>query len=992
MEENEPNPQYTFQTINKRERSEEDMDSSRAKSPRNTDEGRSTPGTLQDNLEIPANLDKIYEQNFIRKSFLKDIFKFCKLWNGVISGSFSLAVTMDTLNLERTTTLSNYPTWEPEDIDIYFVIPKESTENMTMDGKNIFTIINAFYTYFCVIKKYLHKVPNKTIFDTKPGLCNGNSANTIYPDTCMVQSFISEKLVDVLDIQLIFYYYEDKVSRYQQFENSVLNVYDYRMLQTYITVTTDDDIPFIRFVSNDVKNDILDKRLTIVYNPKENYNSCMKSIYRSVKYIDRGFRPDNLRDFLNTQKFRIDNSALRTYNHIKVTGVTYDWKSAESRQEIETLCRDNELVPIDTQYNIWKRPSNIGYTIPGFLKVEIYEEDDGSINYELIERVERKLFDIQIKWNKLNTKEYFEWYLLPPFVNKMDLQLLFFLRAIHEQNIALIRDIKNNISLAQLGSALSYTLFNPIVYENRVIVPNEHITDSALCKTTQAIKNIYIREALRHQQIKTSNESRLDNTTFNLILETNSTFENLNLPYTRIFAEQYDFYIANVDGLATYDIYGIPTEFFDIYEFTLSESDAQTAEDVLDYGGIAKLYFTKLNSEFKSILDNNPFDIEPTNGRLFHYLPNWKKLAIILKLADKNQVKQAFKIDNSILNKVFNTQGIQYIEIISGCGLISIPHCSDNSDINIKLLCRFIQESGCKEYEETDKESFDDTFPPNELNFTFKYPNEMANITSNVVTLIKNNFYSSDTNYSVEEFESNLKEFIGIITHKKNIRSPPILESWEFMSNILPCFSIIHLNSEEGKEYVKTLMRYTESNNPNINLDSINRIKTYMNRFFDELSINDNEHPNVKELVLFATGSIALPSELKYTLQMESDNYENLHLPVSHTCFNQIDLPWIPIHHYPDDFYDKFKEQFVKSIEIVTNIDLNQQSNIDLNQQSNIDAMDITENNPDIPESPQTPEHNEPPPPPNSPTDYMEGGHKTKQKKLIYNPINQKRE
>ena len=87
---------------------------------------------------------------------------------------------------------------------------------------------------------------------------------------------------------------------------------------------------------------------------------------------------------------------------------------------------------------------------------------------------------------------------------------------------------------------------------------------------------------------------------------------------------------------------------------------------------------------------------------------------------------------------------------------------------------------------------------------------------------------------------------------------------------------------------------------------------------------------------------------------------------------------------YPDDFYDKFKEQFVKSIEIVTNIDLN--------QQSNIDTMDITENNPDIPESPQTPEHNEPPPPPNSPTDYMEGGHKTKQKKLIYNPINQKRE
>ena len=978
MEDDEQNPQYTFQTINKRERSEQDMDSSRAKSPRNTDEGRSTPATFQDdNLEIPANIDKIYQHSNIRKHFLKEIFRFCKLWDGVISGSFSLAVAMDTLNLERTTQLSSYPTWEPEDIDIYFIIPRESTQDMTMDGKNIFNIVNAFYTYFCVIKKYLHRIPNKTIFDSKSPLCNGDSINTTYPNMCMVQSFIAERTTDVLDIQLIFYYYEDKIPRYEQFENSVLNVYDYRMLQTYITVTTDDVIPSLRFVSNDVKNDILDKRLTIVYNPKENYNSCMKSIYRSIKYIDRGFKPDNLTDFLNTQKFRIDNSALRTYSHIKINGVKYHWGTAASRQEIETMCRDNQLVPIDTQQNIWKRHPNSNYTIPGLLKVEIYEDNHDEISYEIIERIERKMFDVQIKWKKLTLKDYFDWYLLPPFIDKMDTQLLFFLKTTSEKNNALNKDIKNSISISQLGSALSYTFFNPIVYENKVIVQN--ITDSALCKTTQTIKNIYIREALRLQQINTSNESRLDRTTFNLIKQTNTIFENLNLPYTRIFAEQYDFYIENFEGLATYDMFGIPNDFFDIYEFTLSEIDIQTAEDVLDYGGIAKLYFTKLNYEFKSILDNSPFKTEQTNGRFFHELPNWKKLAIILKLAGKNKVKQAFKIDNSILNKVFNTEGIPYIDIISACGMITIPHCSSNSKINIQLLCRFIQETGCKEYEEADKQSFDDTFPPNKLNFSFVYPNEMSNITSNVITLIKNHFYSSDTNYTIEEFESNLKEFISHLTIKKNILSPPILESWEFMTSILPCFSIIQLNSEEGKEYVKTLMTYTESNNPDINLDSIDRIKRYMNRFFDELSINDNEHPNVKELVLFVTGSIALPNEFKYTLQMEPDNYQNLHLPVSHTCFNQIDLPWIPIHHYPDDFYDKFKEQFVKSIEIV--------SNIDLNQQTNISNMELEENNPLLPQSPQTPEHHPPPPPPNTPYNSMDGGHKTKQKKLRYNPI-----
>jgi len=975
MEDDEQNPQYTFQTINKRDRSEEDMDSSRAKSPRNTDEGRSTPATFQDdNLEIPANIDKIYQHSNIRKHFLKEIFRFCKLWDGVISGSFSLAVAMDTLNLERTTQLSSYPTWEPEDIDIYFIIPRESTQDMTMDGKNIFTIVNAFYTYFCVIKKYLHRVPNKTIFDSKSALCNGDSINTAYPNMCMVQSFIAERTIDALDIQLIFYYYEDKIPKYEQFENSVLNVYDYRMLQTYITVTTDDIIPSLRFVSNDVKNDILDKRLTIVYNPKENYNSCMKSIYRSIKYIDRGFKPDNLADFLNTQKFRIDNSALRTYSHIKINGVKYHWGTAASRQEIENMCRAADLVSIDTQQNIWKRHPNSNYTIPGLLKVEIYEDSHGEISYEIIERIERKMFDVQIKWKKLTSKDYFDWYLLPPFIDKMDTQLLFFLKTTSEKNTALNKDIKNSISISQLGSALSYTFFNPIVYENKVIVQN--ITDSALCKTTQTIKNIYIREALRLQQIKTSNESRLDRTTFNLIKQTNTIFENLNLPYTRIFAEQYDFYIENFEGLATYDMFGIPNDFFDIYEFTLSEIDIQTAEDVLDYGGIAKLYFTKLNYEFKSILDNSPFKTEQTNGRVFHKLPKWKKLAIILKLAGKNKVKQAFKIDNSILNKVFNTEGIPYIDIISACGMITIPHCSSNSKINIQLLCRFIQETGCKEYEEADKQGFDATFPPNKLNFSFVYPNEMSNITSNVMTLIKNHFYSSDTNYTIEEFESNFKEFISHLTIKQNILSPPILESWEFMTSILPCFSIIQLNSEEGKEYVKTLMTYTESNNPDINLDSIDRIKRYMNRFFDELSINDNEHPNVKELVLFVTGSIALPNEFKYTLQMEPDNYQNLHLPVSHTCFNQIDLPWIPIHHYPDDFYDKFKEQFVKSIEIV--------SNIDLNQQTNISNMELQENNPLLP---QTPEHHPPPPPPNTPYNSMDGGHKTKQKKLRYNPI-----
>ena len=62
-------------------------------------------------------------------------------------------------------------------------------------------------------------------------------------------------------------------------------------------------------------------------------------------------------------------------------------------------------------------------------------------------------------------------------------------------------------------------------------------------------------------------------------------------------------------------------------------------------------------------------------------------------------------------------------------------------------------------------------------------------------------------------------------------------------------------------------------------------------------------------------------------------------------------------------------------------------SNIDLNQQTNISNMELEENNPLLPQSPQTPEHHPPPPPPNTPYNSMDGGHKTKQKKLRYNPI-----
>jgi hypothetical protein len=102
---------------------------------------------------------------------------------------------------------------------------------------------------------------------------------------------------------------------------------------------------------------------------------------------------------------------------------------------------------------------------------------------------------------------------------------------------------------------------------------------------------------------------------------------------------------------------------------------------------------------------------------------------------------------------------------------------------------------------------------------------------------------------------------------------------------------------------------------------------------------------------------------------MESNDYNNLRLPTSHTCFNQIDIPWIPVYRYPDDFYDKFKEQFVKSLEIIRSVDANQNNpnsyNTDIDANSNEQIQQPSDLH----------------------SDNMEGGEKIKPKMLRYNHI-----
>jgi hypothetical protein len=136
-------------------------------------------------------------------------------------------------------------------------------------------------------------------------------------------------------------------------------------------------------------------------------------------------------------------------------------------------------------------------------------------------------------------------------------------------------------------------------------------------------------------------------------------------------------------------------------------------------------------------------------------------------------------------------------------------------------------------------------------------------------------------------------------------------EGYDFFMNILPFIQVVELNSLEGKNLIKKVLKYKQKWGTRTGDNET--IQNYMNQYIDELSINENDStPTIKDFVEFVTGSRAIPTRIEYEHRnLPSSNKENIHFPEAHTCFNALEVPFIK---NGKDYYDKFKERFDTSL------------------------------------------------------------------------------
>lgn len=604
------------------------------------------------------------------------------------------------------------------------------------------------------------------------------------------------------------------------------------------------------------------------------------------------------------------------------------------------------------------------------------------------------------------------------------------------------------------------------------------------------------------------------------------------LPYLQTFAEQYDLSMNDTDSFYM-DANTWPSDFFEEdddeaddgrskiprqYEFFLPNNENIDATDVIDHGGILKRFFTGLIKDFKLLVKtsiennikfNNDEDVlrrathpkgkrnlilrsrdeVDEDGDRYHDWENWKHfteypyetmLLIILKFAINHKAQQIIKIDDDLLNMIFNTvnEKIPYTKIIWASGVISKPvFVGRDANINIQLICRLLQESGCKEYERYDLEGYNDLFTPNKLSFeknidllppsqkhqklcftplgkqisgNFDTDHEDGDEPEdeylrqilrgilppkkevplpNTLTLISNQFVGN-SEYTIETFQLRLIKFFDNIirirfwddAHKNLMGGVPPRAfihtqdySWEIYKFLLPSFETIKINSIYGKNYIKSIIKLNEDNHGNIegslNWQSVNiafqgmtpnqrlelanaisindddlehyilrarfitetnefqnlynivqRISSYrlpisrediynitkinMDQYLNDLSIDDEQRPNLEDFIQFVTNTNGLPDNIKYSLDPNSSSpvrQDVTRYPASHTCWNELELPWyidISDQRYS---YENFKELLDNTILNQVNIwrtNLQHSENVEM-QDDRVDHDDV---------------------------------------------------
>ena len=170
-----------------------------------------------------------------------------------------------------------------------------------------------------------------------------------------------------------------------------------------------------------------------------------------------------------------------------------------------------------------------------------------------------------------------------------------------------------------------------------------------------------------------------------------------------------------------------------------------------------------------------------------------------------------------------------------------------------------------------------------------------------------------------EAFENTFAEFVGDILDIYQQNEGYISSnsrSEEVFLNLLPFFKTVKANSAHGIKHILSVIKWKPPKNdkwPTYDEDSKKTVE-YMRRYIGELSTIENKKAvTVEDFLSFATGSSSLPAHMKFGFRFEgpSSSSGTLHLPNSHTCFNQIEVPYLT---GADDYYVAYKRKFDDSI------------------------------------------------------------------------------
>ena len=639
-----------------------------------------------DNLEIKGNVTKFQEYNDSKTydGFTEDLLKFIKLYEGFIAGSASLAIAMDSMGMSRR--------WKPKDIDIYIPIPEKQLGELTIEDISLIDITNKFKTYFVHTKKQkfiMNSSYNQTNGEDCLHINNKRIKSSSYPGNCFIQTFSGD-----IDVQLIFVTYpKNQTPENNSVRESVLSKYDYSMLQSTFAEGK------VKILSKNSKDAIVNRRLEMVENTEIKLQSCIASTIRGYKYYARNFTPDNYKQFCFEKRKQLYEAFLNTSKVAEFEAVY----STDGEFESDAAARHY----LEHEFE-FKGSRVLLQKVNEYTYIPQFEHD-----------TLRKVFVNNVRYRDGALTEL-------TTVEKLKCDYVTYADNMRRSLYTTQDTFKIPEPLKPLDDTLKEIYIVTYRGDANIIKSAIDLWMSPQTSIVSGLKEHVKTIALRRQILNTSRESR----------DQFLTFE----PEDKLFSEhpRYDYlnkYPKLKNFVVTFDYYNFKYGSSNLngkWNFKIGNDGSFT--DTIDYGGMTKLYIEGLSDEFKAILKESPegHSYNENDDSAYISIPFHKRLLVMMSLAVCNESPQAFKIDDQILNICFDTQDIEYLNIIAAGALVMPPPIADTSVLsNLKIICRFINEN---EQEKCSDVYVKENFDLDKFDFTFV--SEMINH-SNIISLLE---------------------------------------------------------------------------------------------------------------------------------------------------------------------------------------------------------------------------------------------------------------